>query len=207
MQKELERLKQEAAEADEEGRKELNLTIEVPSSNKHYYVLTERQPAPVRLWEYGTFLKAEKEKVIVADTLGSQWVEWQMIPGEKREILGFQCKKAVGTFRGRRYVAWYCPEIPVPYGPWKLYGLPGLILEAYDESHQIAFLPEKIELNTAVSIPAELPEAKQVSFEEYLKMAEKRAKKLTRYSGSVSENSVKIEGLELRGRDYFIKIK
>ncbi|WP_038032047.1 hypothetical protein [Thermonema rossianum] len=49
MQKELERLKQEAAEADEEGRKELNLTIEVPSSNKHYYVLTERQPAPVRL--------------------------------------------------------------------------------------------------------------------------------------------------------------
>lgn len=49
------------------------------------------------------------------------------------------CRKATGYFRGRNYIAWFCSDIPIPYGPWKLGGLPGLIIKAYDSKGEISF--------------------------------------------------------------------
>lgn len=54
---------------------------------------------------------------------------WQLNDATK-EIAGFTCKSATTVFRGRTYTCWYTSEIPLPYGPWKLAGLPGLVLEA-----------------------------------------------------------------------------
>ncbi|HIX96506.1 MAG TPA: GLPGLI family protein [Candidatus Alistipes avistercoris] len=48
-------------------------------------------------------------------------------------LLGYSCFRAVCTWRGRRYTAWYAPDLPMRYGPWKFGGLPGLIL-AVEES-------------------------------------------------------------------------
>ena len=56
-------------------------------------------------------------------------IKWEL-KNEYKEIGGFNCKKAIGNFRGREYTCWYSEDIPLPYGPWKLQGLPGLILEA-----------------------------------------------------------------------------
>lgn len=67
-------------------------------------------------------------------------IAWKLFPNQKKKIANFTCYRAEGDFRGRRYVAWYCPELPYPYGPWKLRGLPGLILEAYDSKRKINFL-------------------------------------------------------------------
>lgn len=58
-------------------------------------------------------------------------INWKLLT-DKKNIGKFSCKKATGFFRGRTYTAWYTDEIPLPYGPDKLQGLPGLILEAYD---------------------------------------------------------------------------
>ena len=58
-------------------------------------------------------------------------LNWK-ITNETKKIGSFTCKKATTSFKGRNYIAWFTSEIPVTYGPWKLNGLPGLILEAYD---------------------------------------------------------------------------
>ena len=55
-----------------------------------------------------------------------------VITDETDIILGFPCIKATTNFRGREWTAFFTPDIPVQEGPWKLYGLPGLILKAYD---------------------------------------------------------------------------
>ena len=56
-----------------------------------------------------------------------------------REVLGYTCQQATADFRGRHWTAWFATDIPISDGPWKLGGLPGLILEAYDEGQQHVF--------------------------------------------------------------------
>lgn len=57
-------------------------------------------------------------------------MKWK-ITKESKQILGYKCKSATTTFRGRSYTAFYTEKIPIPDGPWKFGGLPGLILEIY----------------------------------------------------------------------------
>lgn len=49
------------------------------------------------------------------------------------------CKKATTKFAGRDYIAWYVEDIPIPDGPYKFYGLPGLIVRISDTQNQFDF--------------------------------------------------------------------
>lgn len=60
-------------------------------------------------------------------------IDWELTDGE-RTIVGYACRRARCTFRGRSYEAWYAPEIAVCCGPWKFGGLPGLILAIRDDA-------------------------------------------------------------------------
>ena len=64
--------------------------------------------------------------------------EWQLLP-DTATILTYLCRKATCNFKGREYTVWYAPEIPRSEGPWKLHGLPGLILKAEDSRGHYAF--------------------------------------------------------------------
>lgn len=59
--------------------------------------------------------------------------------GEEKLIGGYACSLAECDFRGRHYYAWYTEDVPVASGPWLLNGLPGLVVYAYDTSHQYEF--------------------------------------------------------------------
>ncbi len=65
--------------------------------------------------------------------------EWEMVPDSTQEILGYQCQMAKTRFKGRQWNAWFTEDIPLDEGPWKLHGLPGLVLKAYDARQQYIF--------------------------------------------------------------------
>jgi GLPGLI family protein len=66
-------------------------------------------------------------------------IKWDTSDTSKKEIANYSCKKAVGAYRGRIYTVWYTEAAPAPAGPWKLGGLPGLIVEAQDGEKAVTF--------------------------------------------------------------------
>ena len=102
--------------------------------------------------------------------------EW-ILGDSVRSILGYECRQAECDYRGRHWIAWYAPEIAVSEGPWKLGGLPGLILEAYDSRRHYVF--------TALGMTTEVPgkvgihiftknDLSEISREKYLHFRWKR---------------------------------
>ncbi len=63
---------------------------------------------------------------------------WQ-IEKDTITLSGLLCQKAVTRHKGRNWEVWFCPDMPFPVGPWKFYGLPGLILQANDSRNQVYF--------------------------------------------------------------------
>lgn len=82
--------------------------------------LTEYATMPLWLAEYNAYYTEPYPL--------QQW----SIGTETQTILGYKCQKATCHWRGRNYVAWFAPSIPVKAGPWKFGGLPGLILKLQD---------------------------------------------------------------------------
>ncbi len=74
-------------------------------------------------------------------------IKWQLTD-EVKNIGGYECQKATAKYGGRFYEAWFTSKIPSSDGPWKLTGLPGLILEARDTSGQINFTFKELSKNT-----------------------------------------------------------
>ena len=64
--------------------------------------------------------------------------KWEMLSGDTI-IVDYPCKKTKTSFRGRTWIVWYTMDIPYHDGPWKLYGLPGLILKADDAKGDFTF--------------------------------------------------------------------
>lgn len=73
-------------------------------------------------------------------------INWE-ISDDKKQVAGYDCQKAVGQFKGRTYNVWFTPALPFQDGPWKLSGLPGLILEATDRTGEISFTAKSVEKN------------------------------------------------------------
>lgn len=61
-------------------------------------------------------------------------LDWKFSSEAPIEIMGYPCGKATVNFGGREYSVWYTMEIPLPYGPYKFYGLPGLILKVEESN-------------------------------------------------------------------------
>jgi GLPGLI family protein len=65
-------------------------------------------------------------------------MQWQ-IHEESKQINGYNCQKASTQFRGRSYEAWFSSEVPTPFGPYKFYGLPGIIVSLKDSRGHFHF--------------------------------------------------------------------
>lgn len=81
--------------------------------------------------------KNSKQTTVAIDSLPT--LNWELSPNKTKEINTFTCFEATTTFRGTKIVAYYAPEIPAGFGPFKFKGLPGLILEAYNEGSGLKY--------------------------------------------------------------------
>lgn len=80
-------------------------------------------------------------------------MDWEMIEADS-VVCGYQVQKARTTFRGRTWVVWYAVDLPYSEGPWKLCGLPGVILKAYDTKGDFSFSAFKIGTNMTQPLDA-----------------------------------------------------
>lgn len=77
---------------------------------------------------------------------------WQICDSTKN-IIGYECIMALADYHGRQWTVWFTPEIPLPIGPWKFCGLPGLILEASESKGDYSWVADGI-ANTEKEIRA-----------------------------------------------------
>lgn len=80
-------------------------------------------------------------------------IDWVIEEDSTKTVLGYQCVMATAVYHGREWTAWFTPEIPLQDGPWKLCGLPGLIMEAYEPSGQHCFSVTGIETSSQPIYP------------------------------------------------------
>lgn len=100
-------------------------------------------------------------------------IGWTIHP-DTATICGYSCQKATTHLYGRDYEAWFTPEIPRSDGPWKLHGLPGLILKAEDTQKHYCFIASGIEQRKGLSL-IEMPETsrRKISRKELNKLHER----------------------------------
>ncbi len=107
------------------------------------------EPAQQKMTE---IVKVATDEFVLSGVYPEQ--DWEILE-ETKDIGGYSCQKATTDFKGRRYMVWFTTEIPLSAGPWKLHGLPGLILSAKDSKGEVEFEYagfDKIEGETGIRI-------------------------------------------------------
>src|SRR5699024_4101865 len=114
-------------------------------------------------------------KVLVSEAMPK--IDWHL-EQETKKIEKFTCHKATAVFRGRSYIAWFTTEIPVQLGPWKFNGLPGAVLQIYDESKSFTWTAKQVKVKA--SSPEKKPDhdLEEFTLKEFVTRNEKEQGKL-----------------------------
>lgn len=97
-------------------------------------------------------------------------IAWE-VHEDTTSVLGYICNKATCDFEGRSYTAWFTLDIPINDGPYKFYGLPGMIMKVEDSEdifHFTAIGLEKLD-DTEIIIQSK-DEFEKMTKSEYFKI-------------------------------------
>ena len=83
-------------------------------------------------------------------------------------VSGYLCQQATATHRGVEWRLWYTEEIPSSAGPWRLRGLPGMIVQAENEAHTFC-LTELRQEATPITTPEKNPDVQRMAYAKLLK--------------------------------------
>lgn len=81
---------------------------------------------------------------------------------------GYCCQQATCNFRGVAWTVCYTEEIPSSAGPWRLRGLPGLIVKAESEAHTFC-LTELRKEASSITAPEHRPDVQRMKYAKLLK--------------------------------------
>src|SRR5690606_17029541 len=97
----------------------------------------------------------ESNTSLMVESIGSNYylvkdqlphIKWE-ITNDTKTIMDIDCVKATGYFRGRKWIAWFTTTYPYNIGPLEFQGLPGIIMEVYDESKKFQLAATEIAIN------------------------------------------------------------
>ena len=83
-------------------------------------------------------------------------------------VSGYLCQQATCKFRGVEWHVWYTEDIPSSAGPWRLRGLPGLIVEAQSEAHTFRLAELRNEASP-ITAPEQRPDVQRIKYAKLLK--------------------------------------
>lgn len=123
----------------------------------------------------------EKSKVISRETLYPYRyethetvadVDWKLI-NDTLMINGFRCLRATGKLYGKQWTVWYTKDICSSAGPWKLRGLPGLVVKAIDAEGVHCFELYETRKERKFISYIEQPDYKKLSRKKFVKLKNK----------------------------------
>lgn len=175
-----------------ENAKHLNFGLICTSENSKFFNITDSQIlASIKGTDLlfagysGIVFDLKKHLLSQSSLLGNNiFVEKQIVDdwlllNEKKEINGYLCYKAT-SFNVVKYgektfkhpvTAWFCPEIPYPFGPNGYGNLPGLILEV--QIRNVLYGANKIEFDSKKNFDIDKKHMKILSEFEFEKALDK----------------------------------
>jgi GLPGLI family protein len=168
-------------------KKDMGLYIDKVNSTIHYY-------NPIMNKDF-----------YVKETEFESKLDW-IFTEETKKIMDLDCKSAKLTFRGREYTAFYTEKILFNSGPYKFFGLPGLILEVFSTDERFHFVANKIKLKKEdirlINPYSELKDSDFITFKMYKDIFSKKLQDMQKKAQSEEK-----EDVEYKFTDNSIELK
>ncbi|MCA6066612.1 GLPGLI family protein [Chryseobacterium sp. RG1] len=100
---------------------------------------------------------------------------WKIDETKTNKILGYHCIKATANFRGSEVTAYFTKELPYSVGPFKFFGLPGVILDVRENNKNFnIWKAEKVELSVDpdINFTPKLDRYPKMNMKEFVEMKE-----------------------------------
>jgi GLPGLI family protein len=129
---------------DMEMRKQIEEQIKNQAGGPTSININRTSSKPVTAIDYFYFVNENKfytkDRIITSYLIEEEApkINWK-ISKDTASFSGVKCQKATARFKGRNWIAWFAPDLAFQSGPWKLNGLPGLIIEAHDDKNEVKF--------------------------------------------------------------------
>ena len=121
-------------------------------------------------------------------------INWKL-GKEEKEIMGYQCREARCTFRGRDYIAYFTTELPFKAAPWKFHGLPGVVLQVESTDEFLYLEAKTVRIQDAKEIVNPDRKENYMTWEEFVKMyAVKMKETHERFKSMMAAKSIEGKG-------------
>ena len=113
-----------------------------------------------------------EKQYVIQDSLDCQ--SWK-IKNDMKEIAGHICMNAsfYDTVKGKEVIAWFALDLPIPIGPDRYCGLPGMILEINEANGAVVYTAVSVLLSgekVEIAKPSHKKKTKIITQEEYSKI-------------------------------------